>query len=224
MELVLPRSQFRAFSEFVRLSPEQRQALQEALTQISPTLKTRRLAELVSEKIRAAPAPLNLMLTMFTSMYEIRTEQKMSAEAFAQAICNFAAASASTELKPPDNDWEPVKKSLAAILSLDKTIGVIAKGFGVVSEFERIFESGRIVTDLRPIFGESVAERPAALAVVHELRIKYFTLEGSKEFFVSLDASHIKNLRQAMDRAMQKEETLKVIIPKDIPYLEAGET
>ena len=206
------------------MSPEQRQALQDALTQISPTLKTRRLAEAIAEKIRTTPAPLNSMLMMFSSMYEIRTEQKMSAEAFAQAICNFAAASARPELKPPDNDWEPVKKSLTAILSLDKTIGVIAKGFGVVSEFERLFDSGRIMTDLRPIFGENVAERPAALAVVHELRIKYYTVEGFREFFVSLDSSHIKNLREAMERAIQKEETLKVLIPKDIPYLEAGET
>ncbi len=223
MELVLPRSQFRAFSEFVRMTAEQREILKGALANISPTLKTRRLAETIAEQIRTAPAPASWMLGMFTSMYEIRAEQKMSAQAFAQAICDFAAASGRPELKPTDNNWEPIRRSLAEILSLDRTIGVIAKGFGVVSEFERLFESARVVTDLRPVFGEKVTDRPAAFAVVHELRIKYYSAEGSKEFFVSLDSSNIKNLREAMDRASQKEETLKVLIPEDIPYLEAGE-
>lgn len=223
MELVLPRSQFPAFSDFVRLGSEQREMLQHAIANISPSLKTRRLSEAIAEQIRTAPAPIHRMLAMFMSMYEIRTEQKMSARAFAQAICDFAAASARTELKPPDNNWEPIRNSLAAILSLDKTVGVIAKGFGVVSEFERLFESARVVTDLRPVFGDKVTDRPVALAVVHELRVKYYAADGSKEFFVSLDSSNIKLLREAMERALQKEDTLKALVPPDIAYLEAGE-
>src|SRR5207253_3660133 len=87
------------------------------------------------------------------------------AQDFAQQICDFAASSSSSDLKPSDNNWEPVRGSLANLLNLDATLGVIAKAFGVKFESERLFDSGRILTDVRPIFLPSLADRPPAAVI-----------------------------------------------------------
>lgn len=79
----------------------------------------------------------------------------------------------------------------------------------VMREHEHVLCEPRVLTDLRPVFGKN--EEPAAGVIVHTMKIKYH--EGAygplKEFFVALNSEDIEELRDILDRATRKEESLR---------------
>ena len=84
------------------------------------------------------------------------------------------------------------------------------------TEDERVFCQARILTDLRPVFGQVIEDGPKAMVVVHLLKLTFHKgSEKHQEFFVSLDGDDLKTLRGLIDRAEAKAKTLKSSI-KDV--------
>jgi hypothetical protein len=209
MALVLPTTQFPAFSAFIRLTPQQRERLLGALRTITPKRDTQALSRTLAKDAGISASSLALLLDMLQGMYIVRLEKDISAEEFAQQICDFAASSTVPELKPPDSDWEPIRTSLAQLLDLDATVGVIAKAISVSFEAERLFQDGRVISDIRPIFARNLSEKPAAAVIIHTFRLKYYDVDSLKEFYVNLDSSDVKQLQETMQRAIDKEANLR---------------
>jgi hypothetical protein len=80
-------------------------------------------------------------------------------------------------------------------------------------EQPRFMRRARILTDIRPVFG-ATDDPPIAAVVVHTLRLSFFEDNESKEFFISLDAEDLRTLRDQLDRASSKAESLKEVIDK----------
>lgn len=99
---------------------------------------------------------------------------------------------------------------LKKVLSFHSTLGVVAKAGNVLVDHERIFVDARILTDIRPIFHPDVSEAPNAAVVVHMLRItQRDILAKRKTLYFALDGNDLRSLRDLLDRAIKKEETLK---------------
>ena len=89
----------------------------------------------------------------------------------------------------------------------------------------RVFQSTRIVTDLRPVFGLDSGLDVKGLMVVHTLKIEYFADEGTRETYISMDDDDMAQLRRALDRAKEKAEVLRALIRKcQMPNLNPGES
>lgn len=223
MALSLPQSQYPAFSALIQLTPDQRQKLLEALRATQPTLDDAKLSQQLSKNVGIPVTRARMLLSMFVNMYAIRLAQELSAEQFAQQICDFAAASSTPTLKPADENWEPIRQSIAAILGLTNTVGVIAKAATLLTESERLFQDGRIITEIRPVFADNLDDRPSAAIIVHTLRIKYDDAQGSKEFYVALKSTDVQELKETAQRALTKEQNLRRIIHDKIHCLEFSE-
>lgn len=74
---------------------------------------------------------------------------------------------------------------------------------------ERIFRSVSIYTDLRPVVKKEVPGEFVAAAIVHQLNLKYWSEAMEKELFVSLNGQDLRLLRDALDAAIAKRETLE---------------
>jgi hypothetical protein len=222
MALSLPQSQYPAFSALIQLTPDQRQKLLEALRAAQPTLDDAKLSQQVSRDVGIPVTRTKMLLSMFVNMYAVRLAQGLSAEQFAQQICDFAASSAPT-LKPADENWDPIRQSIAAILGLTNTLGVIAKAGTLLTDSERLFQDGRIITEIRPVFADNLDDRPSAAIIVHTLRITYNDAQGSREFYVALQSTDVQKLKETTERALTKEKNLRRIIHDKIPCLEVGE-
>ena len=223
MALALPQSQYPAFSALIQLTPDQRQRLLEALRVITPTLDDTQLSRQLSKDVGIPLSRMKMLLDMLINMYSVRLARKLSAEQFAQEICDFAAASSTPTIKPADENWEPIRQSIAALLDLTNTLGVIAKAATILTESERLFEDGRIITEIRPIFADNLDDRPPAALIVHTLRIKYYDAEGPKEFYVALKSSDVQKLKKTTQRALTKEQNLRRIVHEQIHCLEVGD-
>ena len=64
------------------------------------------------------------------------------------------------------------REKLALLLGVP-AIRITAKAWSLLEEQDKIFIDSRSVTDLRPIFGEDVAQPLAATIISHTLRISY---------------------------------------------------
>jgi hypothetical protein len=102
---------------------------------------------------------------------------------------------------------------LLDILRLD-SVRLRTKSTELAFENSTVFQSGRVITDLRPVFGLNASLEVAGALVVHTLKIEYFTGEGPKEIYISLDDDDIAVLIQLLHRAKQKSAVLRDLLKK----------
>ncbi|HEV7394905.1 MAG TPA: hypothetical protein VGN86_00225 [Pyrinomonadaceae bacterium] len=98
------------------------------------------------------------------------------------------------------------------------SVQVVAKAFDVLTEHGCTFSSARVLTDVRPVFGEDAEAPPRSAVIVHMLNIDH---GERKNFAVALDNRDIQQLIDVLERAKKKTESLKsVIASTGITYID----
>jgi len=86
---------------------------------------------------------------------------------------------------------------------------ITAKAGNLLTDHATLFASCRVLTDVRPIFADDGTRIEAAL-VTHQLRL---TVDDGganpRDLFIALDASDLREIRSAIDRALQKQVALE---------------
>jgi len=100
---------------------------------------------------------------------------------------------------------------LARLLSIDR-LNLIAKASDVLLEHAQTFAKARIVSDIRPVFGESVKEKPLAAVIMHLLNITFYNRGKRKELSVALDVKDIDHMIEILERAKAKSEQLQSLV------------
>jgi len=102
-----------------------------------------------------------------------------------------------------------------------QSLPVAAKAIDIFLSHERLYDSGRIVTDIRPVFSDDPTEPPGAAVLVHVLQLA-FTESGERRlFFVALDDADLAQLDEIVHRAKDKSLTLRRTL-QDAGLLAAG--
>lgn len=109
----------------------------------------------------------------------------------------------------PDAAEAVFRARLRALTSIDE-VAVNVKATRVLTEYERPFQSARVFSDLRPVFGESVDAGVVGMGVIHTLKITYHTADfGLENFFVALTDADIQKLKATIERADAKAKALR---------------
>jgi hypothetical protein len=95
----------------------------------------------------------------------------------------------------------------------------LGKAINLQREGERLYCGSRIISDLRPVFGEEVKDEPEAVVLMHTLKLSYHENGEHRSFFLILDEADLSNLRSVIERAQTKSETLNAFITPKIPRL-----
>ena len=82
----------------------------------------------------------------------------------------------------------------------------MSRALGLSVEFERSFHEARILTDFRPLFGET-PDVEAGL-ITNTLKIEYHERGAIKSFFVSIGPKDIVELEAVVKRARAKTDAL----------------
>ena len=101
------------------------------------------------------------------------------------------------------------KQRLVTLLELNQSLNLELKIGRLIYEQERSVQEMRIVTELRPIFRDDVDDVPVGNIALHNLRLSYFQDGEQKSFFVTLDSDDIIKLRAQLNRAEEKEASLR---------------
>lgn len=107
----------------------------------------------------------------------------------------------------PDSDWENLESRLSRLLG---TTGLwtSSRAGDIQHEFERIFSTARVLTDIRPLFAKDSTAAVAGALIVHQLKITVFRDGNYEDMYVSMDDADIIVLRQVLERAEAKGKTL----------------
>lgn len=154
------------------------------------------------------------------SLYVAKSREEVTTEEFADDVCDAMEELDVERLRLPHQEREQFREKLLALLRAD-VFEILSKAWDLRTDDEHTFCGVRILTDLRPVFGFHVEEGPKAMVVVHHLRLGYDIAGNSnkhEDFFVSLDAEDLEQLKNAIKRAESKAKSLKLTV-KDIRLL-----
>jgi len=194
------------------------QALHEALSSVHPQLKSSAIAAEARTLLKTEVVDLNDIVQMLSGMNATRAGSDIPLEQFVRDASR--APLARWGEKPKQFDVALFEKRLLALLSIEPLM-MSARATDVQHEYDHLFHSARILTDVRPLFDSSGAEVRGAL-IVHNLRVTYYEMGEYKEMFFALDNSDLAKFRKVLDRAEQKTASLEAMVSKaGVPYFES---
>ena len=158
------------------------------------------------------------------SLIIVRERREVSTSELVQDVCRIYTEEENLD-KTDIALQNTLNQRLAELLNNEKLF-LSAKPLDILSEYENIFLSGRLITDIRPVFGSDIEEDPKAAMIIHNFRIHYRRSEEEehKDIYFALTGEDIKDLKKMLERAEKKARTLKTFIERSkIAYLDPSE-
>ena len=82
-----------------------------------------------------------------------------------------------------------------------------------MTQHKSIYRSADLISDIRGVFSKMVIdEKPQGAVIVHNLRVETRSDTVGEELYVALDIDDVKALKQVLERAIQKHDSLRKTI------------
>lgn len=156
-----------------------------------------------------AKADLDKVIDILYSLYHVREFSELNKNSFTKELVETVREHA--EPKISDEELPLIQQRFKDLLSL-KTLESISKAIGLQREEERTYCEAKIISDIRPVFGDDVKSKPVGAAITHTLKIGYHENEGHKEFYIVLDGVDLNELERVIKRAQDKAESLTEVL------------
>jgi hypothetical protein len=111
--------------------------------------------------------------------------------------------------------WREREGIIRDLLSLD-SVRIVAKALDLSYEYANLLRTGRIITDVRPVFTLDAKAIDGAV-ISHKLFVRYDNVEGLKTVTMTLDEADVKSLQKECARALDKANTVAAHLSKGIP-------
>ncbi|MDX2019392.1 MAG: hypothetical protein SF187_04070 [Deltaproteobacteria bacterium] len=121
---------------------------------------------------------------------------------------DLEAAANELKMDPPAAGWPAFTSHLVSLLQLD-TLRVTSKAAYVAYQYPRHLHKARVFTDARPVYSEAVPSGPTAFIITHSLQLQVHDDGADKDYYVTLDGSDLHDLREVIERAIEKEKSLE---------------
>jgi len=213
-KIQIPRPIEIGLAELFGLSDEARLQLISEMNELEPTLKPKTLVANIKAKLGAITTQdIESVINTVASLSFARMSMEKSASEFSADIVEALEES---EHKPQglnEHSRDSFKEHLEKLLNTP-AIRISSKSDELLHQHEHALSKVRVITDIRPVFGGESTDFPEAAVLIHMLKITYIQEDSLKDFFVAMDSNDIKLLRDTLDRAEKKAESLKSILNK----------
>jgi hypothetical protein len=142
------------------------------------------------------------------SLYVLKANTNRTSEKVAQDVAYTLASEGAASEAVDTEKQRHIADKLNRLLSVE-AMDMCAKATGLQAEFGRVFVDSRVVTDVRPVFGSSVESPPIGAVLIHNLKVEYVERGVRRELFFALDCNDISGLMGVLERAKEKERTLR---------------
>jgi hypothetical protein len=188
------------------LGHDQLAQLRNALAGAGLSIPPERIANEVGYQVPTLPADeLAAVVDVLISLYGVREALELSIDDFVDALIASVQ-----ETSPNIASARPMPElvdEVRALLDVE-TLKVESRALDLLYEHSRVFQSARILTDIRPVFSEDVHIEPKNAVVTHMLKIVYRQEDDLHELFVSMDSKDLETLAAVLTRAREKERSV----------------
>ena len=143
----------------------------------------------------------SLLAVALTSMLSAAASHGVEQEQFATSV------SQSNDLDLDDSQRITLADRILTLLTAPDVL-LSGKAVDLATEYERRIHTVRIVTDVRPVGGTDPDSEPLGDVETHQLRIDAITGYDSQPYFFALDRSDLRRLKDCVDRAIEKSDSL----------------
>ena len=186
--------------------------LAEAIRQAPPTAKLPEIISVVAPEVPdLSGEQLSDILATLFSLYIVRGQADVSLKRFVDDLIEAMRATGRDDLMVPPEQSSAIKERLARLLDIEP-LNTFSKAVGLRGDHQRTFCDARILTDLRPVFGQDPSAPPVGAVIVHNLKLEYHESGDHKEFFLALDSDDIETLIEALERARIKSKSLQSLL------------
>jgi len=202
-------------TEFLRLPSDERAVLVQTFQQLGLVPSVAVLTAEVSKRIGKAPSAVEPIVRWFTAMSMAMQREGMDARSFAAAIVSEArlnerfVGEEERSALASDRECDQLIDQLAAVLNCERSIRATAKALDVSGQSERVVARSRVISDIRPVFGDATDNspgQPLQAVMLHTLRLECRG-EFQHHHFV-LSSKDLQQLRDTVERALLKEKVL----------------
>ena len=148
------------------------------------------------------------------SLYQLKNQLPLSeSEDFLDVIVDAMNTSENDSLKLSNGALEKFKQNLSALLNVS-SLSIGTKASNLRTDHKNILKDVSLITDIRPVFGESIDDSPLGIVLVHNLKLVYEQDDELKNFYVALDDDDITTFISSLKRAQNKSESLRKFTEK----------
>ncbi|MGA2588969.1 MAG: hypothetical protein ABSH32_03565 [Bryobacteraceae bacterium] len=210
MALQIPKQHLPAIGKIVKLSDAAIDELIKALSSATITAEASTMAEKIAGSVPGVrPEDLAAIVETLYSLYHVREFSEVRHARFVRDLVETILSNPDFGLKKTDAPI--IGKKLQRLLNV-KTLNILSKAIRLQRDSERIYCDARIISDVRPVFGDNVEERPISAVITHTLKLGYDEMGEHREFFVVLDEQDLNALQDVLERAKAKGDTLTEIL------------
>jgi hypothetical protein len=166
------------------------------------------LADLIPE---IPPGDLaNIVETLYV-LYYVREFSEAGSSRFINDLIQALKSSKEPSFAVSDKDVAGLKERLNRLLSIEN-ISLLSKALRLQREGEHLYCEAKIMSDIRPVFHDDISAKPAGGVVSHTLKLEYHKGPQHNEFFVILESADLQALKKTLERAIEKEVTLRKLL------------
>jgi hypothetical protein len=186
--------------------------LKRVLSTEADDISTRELASIASSAIGStSEKDLYAVLRSLRTLYVVRSNTEVPLEEFSSDLAD--AVEELLDEKPTDEQLDSFKKKVVSLMAIDP-FATQVKGRALQTDDERTYCRAKILTDLRPVFGEDIDDGLKGMVIMHHLKL-VFHGDGSahNDFYVSMDSQDLEALKATIERAEAKAKSLRESFP-----------
>ena len=216
----IPKAYEESFQIFFNLDNSLRSELIKKLGEATIELSNKKNIQKISEILDISFAQLISIDQMIFSLFSLIDDRNLPITEIADGL--IEACASNDKLKINQDDLPIIRDHLIQLLSLhNQPYGLSAKAMELSNDYNNILVETKIITDIRPVFKNDNVESPASTLILHNLKLTYYNEKTEKEIYITLDSDDIDKLIEVLNRAKQKELSLKKYLNnKDIKFLE----
>src|ERR1700722_11987200 len=216
MALTVPQQQVADIKAFLSLSEDKIEQFLAVLNDARPEFNIYDLSADIAKALELR-LPLTSGITRVLASLHLTRDAEFRNISLAEFVDNnvLPALNAVHAFKTEEAEaqWKKLRRFLLGALALERSVGTTVKAGYVLTQHERIFNGARIMSDLRPIYHFDVTEKPDAAVIIHMLRITQRDSRGTQsDHYFALDSNDLIVMRDVVERAMKKEQTLRGIV------------
>ncbi len=211
----VPDEYYQGFVKLFSLESLAFEMLVNALKRAEPTLGTMKLANNLGPIENLEPETITDILLSVSSLNNYREEIDASVEDTVGDVNFIITTREKDSLFSRPERQESFKKRLTALLQ-NEQVYCSSKALGLTNNYDKVYYSAKVISDIRPIFGTNTADKPKASLVTHTLKIHFAHFKDDEwvheDTYVTMDINDIRRLKEVLSRAERKERTLAGII------------
>lgn len=209
----IPKTFQEGFAKLLGLKDKELQELCAALEKTAPTSDPSDLAEQISPKVKTIPKKdVESIISSVGSLVIVQNTTRLSVDEIVENVSRVIQEGKAENIKFGADNGDVFKKRLRKLLNT-KSLHYSAMVADLITEFENVFLSARIVTDIRPVSDVAAEDSPKVAMIVHNLSIHH-QKEGERhlDFFVALNSEDLQTLKEELEAAQKRETNLRSLL------------